>query len=49
VLALTTVSNSDFRRHCWPVNPMISTYPELGMPSTTGCQMAKTWNSLNSN
>lgn len=28
---------------------MISTYPRLRMPSTIGCQMAKTWKSLNPN
>lgn len=49
MLALTTVSSSDVRRHCWLVNPMISAYPGLGMPSTIGCQAAKTWTLFNHN
>lgn len=40
MLAPTAVLSSDFRKHCWLVNPIISTYPGLGMPSIIRCQLA---------
>lgn len=40
VLAPTAVFSRDFRRCYWLVNPLISTHPGLGAPSTSGCQVA---------